>query len=436
MVNVSGVGAALWLAAAAAASPPPQPAPGLAELPLDAALAELDRQSLTIMQVRGRADEARALERQSASALLPSLSAQGTYLRNNLGAQVITPTGNHLVIQPIESFIATGSARVAILIPNAWYDLAQARDAARAAEASAEATRLQVRTGFAQAAYASIAAEEVVVASERAVESASELTRSAQRRVVAGTAASLDVLRAQAEQVRRESDLAAARANVSRSRLGLGVLLGRGAPVRVVVPEVPDALLGEAGVPPGDLEKEALARRPELAAVRAQVEAAEAGILSAELRIAPQLSASGAIFASNTPYPTGDTRGWRATVDLTFALYDGGFRYGKRRQAEAQRDQALASGEAERLAVLEEVQDGVLDLDVARERLRLADIQRRLADDAASSARRSFEAGVASSLDVIDANDRLYQADIGLADARARVAQARLALLGALGRER
>ena len=42
---------------------------------------------------------------------------------------------------------------------------------------------------------------------------------------------------------------------------------------------------------------------------------------------------------------------------------------------------------------------------------------------------------MASSLDVIDANDRLYQADSGLADARGRLAQAKLALTLALGRE-
>jgi outer membrane protein TolC len=189
-------------------------------------------------------------------------------------------------------------------------------------------------------------------------------------------------------------------------------------------------------VAPDGLAREALARRPELAAQRAQVDAAEAAIHAAWARLAPQLSASVSAFASDVPYPTGKYDGWRASLDLSWTLYDGGFRYGKRLQAEAQRDQAVAAAEAERLGVLQEVQDGVRDLDVARERLRLARTQLRLADDAAASARRSFEAGVASSLDVIDANDRLYQADTGLADARARVAQSRLALLHALGRER
>jgi len=134
------------------------------------------------------------------------------------------------------------------------------------------------------------------------------------------------------------------------------------------------------------------------------------------------------------PYPTGEKNGWRASVDLVWPLYDGGLRYGKRREAEARLAAAEAGEEAQRLLVLQEVADAARDVDVARERLRLAQSQRGLAADAAGTARRGFEAGVASSLDVIDANDRLYLADVGLADARARVAQAAVALDRAAGR--
>jgi outer membrane protein TolC len=459
-VNLTTLGAAL--AALLAASPAAQPAPvapapavtsppssaaagdefsaadvsGVPVLTLAAALDELDRQSLTLIQARSRADEARAVARQSAAALLPTLGASVSYLANSDAAQFDRPGAGTIVIQPRESFTAAGSARVPLVVPNAWFDLAQARDAARGAAATAEAARLQLRTGFAQAAYAAAAGEELVVASEAAFESAAELARSAARRVEAGTAAPLDALRAETERVRRESDLVRARAELERARLALGVLLGRDGPVRVVVPELAAAPVVEAGAQPGALAEEALARRPELRAAGALEEAAEAGVRSARARLAPQLSASGAIFASDVPYPTGERRGWRATVDLTWTLYDGGFRYGKRDQAEAQAVAARAAADAQRLAVRQEVEDALRDVRVADQRLRLAETQRRLASDAAASARRSFDAGVASSLDVIDANDRRYVADTGRADARARLAAARLALERALGRGR
>jgi outer membrane protein TolC len=316
-----------------------------------------------------------------------------------------------------------------LIVPSGWWDLAAALGAARAAGANAEAARFQVRTGFVQAAHLAAAAEEVVLASERAVESATEFERSAARRVAVGTAPPLDHLRAQTERVRRESDLAKARADLGRARLGLGVLLGRAEPVRVAVPA------GVAAAPPdaAPLVVSALERRPELAAARAQTEAAQAQVDSARARLAPQLSGSLSAFASDVPYVTGDRQGWRATLDLTWQLYDGGLRYGKRRQATAQLAWARAASESQRLQVIQEVQDGARDLTVATERLRLAEQQRKLAADAAASAKRSFEAGVASSLDVIDANDRLYQADVGLADARARLGVARAALSRASG---
>lgn len=445
MVRTRMAGALLWTITLAAGLPvaaqgPAAPAstgPAPEEVTLDAALSELEAQNLTLAQARSRAAEARGVAWQAAAPLLPTLTAQGSYTRNSDQARITppgtpgSPTPSPVVIQPLEAFTGTGTVRVPLVVPNAWFELAQARGAARAAEANERAVRLQVRTGFAQAAHSAVAAEEAVSASERAVESAAELARSAERRVAAGTAAPLDVLRAKTELVRRESDLAGARADLARSRLALGILLGRRAPVRVTVPGGDAA---PAGAAPEGLVEEAMAHRPELAAAAAQEDAARSGVRSAWARLAPQLSASGAAFASDVPYPTGQKDGWRVGLDLTWTLFDGGFRYGKRRQADAALDGARAAAEAQRLAVVQEVLDESRDLEVARERLRLAETQRQLADDAAASARRSFAAGVASSLDVIDANDRLYLADLGLAQARARLAQTRLALDRALGR--
>jgi outer membrane protein TolC len=436
MVNLAALAAAAALALGAgpdgAAAPPP-------EISLADALAELERENPGLEQARLRADEARAITRQAWAPLLPTLTAQGSYVTYRdevVFAQPVTDPGTgetrlrRVFIQPGEQLSVTGSARVPLIVPSSWYDVAAAKAGARGSEASAEAAWLSLRAAFTQAAHAARAAEEVVAASEAAVANAEELARSASRRVAAGTAAPLDRLRAETEAVRRASDLAQARANLERSRLALGILLGRERPVRVTVPA-----LG-AGEPPdpGALASEALAARPELAAQRAQVDAARAQVRSAWARLAPQLSASGSIFQADVAYPTGEKDGWRASVDLVWPLYDGGARYGKRREAEARLASAGAAEEGQRLAILQEVADAARDLDVARERLRLAESQRRLASDAAGTARRGFEAGVASSLDVIDANDRLYLADVGLAETRARLAGAAVALERAAGR--
>jgi outer membrane protein TolC len=410
----------------------------LPTLTLDAALEEVDRQSLTLVQARSRAEEADGVVRQALSALLPTATAGVTWLRNSDQARIALPPalgGMTVDMQPLESTTLIGSVRVPLIMPSAWFDLAAARDTARAAGLSASATRLAVRTSLAQTAHLAAAAEEQVAAAERAVANADELVRSATRRVGAGTAAPLEITRAQAELVGSESDLAGARASLDQARLAVGILLGREGPVRVLVPEVEGAPNPELSAESDQLVSEALESRPEVAAQRAQENAARAGIRSAWARLAPQLSASASIFSADVPYPTGKKDGWRATLDLTWPLYDGGFRYGKRHQAEAQAAGARAGLSEQELAVRREVQDALRELSLAIERLRLARSRLGLAADSAASIRRSFEAGVSSSLDVIDANDRLYVADSGLATARARLALARLALRLALGRE-
>jgi outer membrane protein TolC len=427
----------------------PAPAEGtpnaVPELTLAAALDELDRANLGLAQARARASEASGVARQAAAALLPTLTATGTWLKNSdeariaLGELLPLPPGatppDAVVIQPGEAFTATGALRVPIAAPNAWFDLGSARDAARAAERSSDAARLQLRAAFAQAAHGARALEEVVLAADRARETAADHARSAERRVAAGTAPPLDHLRAKADLVARESEAVRARSELARARLALGVLLGRRRPVRVdVQPAEPEPARSDADADASALVAEALAHRPELAARRAQLDAAEDGVRSARARLLPQLSGTVAAFASDVPNPAGEKEGWRATVDLTWALYDGGFRYGKRRQAQAALDGARAAADESALVVAQEVEDAARDLGVARERLRLAETQRALAADAAGTARRSFEAGLATSLDVTDANDRLFLAEVGLADARARLAQGRIALERALGR--
>lgn len=417
----------------------PPEATAASPLSLDQALEELDRQSLTLAQARSRVDEASGVTRQALAALLPTLSAGVSYLRNSDQAQLSLPPPigpKTIEMQPEESTTWTAAVRVPLLVPTAWFDVAAAREAQRATRASTDAARLALRAALAQSAHQAVAAEELVAATQHAVENADELVRSATRRVEAGTAAPLEVTRARAELVKRQSDLAGARAAVEAAWLGVGVMLGRREPVHVQVPEVegaPGATAPELEAPAQDLVGEALGRRPELEAQVAQRRAAEAGIRSAWARLVPQVSASASASHADVPFLTGKKDAWRATLDLTWTLYDGGYRYGKLRQAEAQAAGARAGLDAQRLAVEREVLDGQRNLRVAAERLRLAHAQAELAADTAASIRRSFAAGVASSLDVIDANDRLYLAESGLADARARLAQAGIALRLALG---
>jgi outer membrane protein TolC len=415
-------------------------------LTLHEALGQLEAQSFVLAEARSRVAQAQAVIGQASSPLLPQIVATGGYTRNSDEAKLPMremfqpifalmqrplPEGipDTVYMQPKSAWTVSASARVPLLVPTAWADRRAAQRASEAAGASLGVARLGLRAALAQAAWAATAAEDIVAASERAVGVATEHRQTAVRMHEAGETAALTVLKAETELVKRQSDLVRARAELGRARLALGVLLGKAEPVRVLPGEVP-----AAEVPAAEpLVREALGQRPEVAANAARLHASEAQALSARLRLLPQLSSSAAVFASDMPYPTGKKQGWRLTVDLTWPLFDGGYRGSRRAQAEAESEGARAAAETQRLAIAQEVADASRDLTVARERLRLAEQQAAFSAEAAATAKRTFAAGVTGSLEVLDANDRLYQADVALADARGRLGIAQVALSKAVG---
>ena len=434
------------LAVALARPAPAAPAAEPPTLTLPEALQELAAHGPAAAQASARAEQASALVRQAAAPLLPSLTATGSYVRNSdelifqkldaasirrlaLG-QPVQPES--IAMQPLEAFSAAGTLRVPLVVPTSWADLAAARHGAAAARAGADGALLGLRLALVQGAWLAEGAEETAAAAERALSNARDLAESAGRGVRAGLQPPLAALQAETQAVRRESDLVRARAAVEQTRLALGVLLGRSGPVRIALPAPP------APAPAGDdaaaLAAEALGRRPEVRAQEELREVAGRQLTSARLRWLPQLSASGSAFAQDVPYPTGKREGWRVSVDLTWPLYDGGFRYGKRQEAEAQLAGASAGAEAQRLAVFQEVEDAARDRRVSAERLRLAEKQRAVAADAAATARRGFDAGTTGHVDVLSAADELFQAEVAVADARARLGAAGAALDRAAGR--
>lgn len=417
-------------------------------LTLSEALGQLEAQSFVLAEARSRVAQAQAVIGQASAPLLPQVVAAGGYTRNSDEAKLAMravfqpifdlmqrplPDGipDTVYMQPSSAWTVSASAKVPLVVPNAWADRRAAQRASESASASFRAIRLGLRAALVQAAWAAAAAEDIAAASERAVQIAVEHRQTAARLHEAGETAALTVLKAETEVVRRQSDLVRAQAELGRARLALGVLLGKSEPVRVLPGPMPAGMAMSSDV----LVREALSQRPEVAVNTAKIRAAQAQTLSARLRLLPQLSGSAAMFASNMPYPTGEKQGWRLTLDLTWPLFDGGYRGSKRAQAEAEGEGARAAAEVQRLAIAQEVADAARDLGVARERLRLAEQQAAFAAEAAASAKRTFSAGVTGSLEVLDANERMYQADVALADARGRLGMAHAALSKAAGRD-
>ncbi len=436
----------LAVAPARAADDLPEPTPTVATMGLDDALARFRAESPTAEQLAGRVMEARAQVRLAASQLQPILAARGSYTRNRDDAifslsdmlgQLIDLLPNNVeidpsiipddfIIQPQEQWTGAGSLQVPLVDARAWADWSAAKKAAEATEAGVEAARLQVEGGVVKAAWLASAAAESVEANRKGVEAARSHRDSAQRRMDAGIGTELDVLQADTELVRRQSDYVQAVADLDKARRGLGALLGLDGPVEVTVPAL-DMVQPAAG-------DEDLSRHPTMISAEAATLAASRQVTSALLRQLPTLSGSARYFLSDVEYVTGEKDGWQLGLELTWVLYDGGARYGLLDRARGQRQQADARARQAALDLARDVAEADHAVDVARQRLRLADTAVATATEADATATRLYEAGLVSSLDVLDAQQRLTDLELAHAGARAQLAAALADQVAARGR--
>jgi outer membrane protein TolC len=409
---------------------------------LDEARQRLVQDAPTLQVLEGRVAEARAQARLSTAPLLPVVAARGGYVRNNEEAVVsiasvmenlanslpipvdLDPTGlpDDLIIQPLEQWTAGVDAKVPLVQPSAWANHAAARAGVDAAEAQAAAARREADAGLVRAAWMASAAEQVADARARGVASAEAHRDSAQRRLAAGIGTELDVLQAETELARRQSDHAQAVADRDAARRAMGALLGMDGGVRIEVGDLPPLSEGVRAE-----------SHPELVAAEAKTHAARRQQSAAWLQHAPTLDAVGSIVTSDVPFPTGLTTGWKVGVQATWVLFDGGARYGMAGVAHAKRQQAEAGVETVRLDLIRREADADQGVTVAEERLRLAERALATATRAEATAGRLFENGLADALQTLDAQQRRIDADVARAGAEARLAVARVDLALVVG---
>lgn len=415
----------VWVAAAAEVE----------TLSLDEALDRLHDANPDLATAAHRVDEARAVATLARAPMLPALQAVGSYQRNDrevsvsfadsltdLGLPIQIDTSKlppPLVIQPQEFLAVNGQLRVPLVVPSSIGDALAAARAVDAAESGEDAVRLALDTALVQSAAQAQALDEVVAAATRAQEVAMAHRDAQHRAFDAGTTNRLSVLQADADVVRRESELAAAVGSADAAHRALGLLLGQAGAVTVALPELTEV------APSGD--------HPELVAARLRVQAAEKQLLATRLRYAPSLSGWALAGASTAPYPTGRKDVWKAGVDLTWTLADGGAREGRMAQASAQLHIAEEALTSVTLRLDTAREDATQAVAVAREQLRLATTQAALAGEAAEVALRGVGSGVATALEARDAEERAWLADVGVARARAQVTAALASLRRAAG---
>jgi multidrug efflux system outer membrane protein len=364
------------------------------------------------------AEQARAQLRAAWSRVLPTVALSGTYRRRAFGVEA-NLNGTTATIQAKDALSAEASLETTLFDAAAIPEIQAAGLRARAQALSAEAVARRLAFETAEAFYAALAADRTVAAATRRRALAEAAADDAQARFTAGLVGTGEVNRteldkAEAAQVEAEAIRAARLA-----RLALGFLVG----------STPTGPLVAPAVPSGAAEAE----RPDLAAARLLLAAAERATWSPWLSMIPSLALDGSLRATNETGFQNRVFNWDVALTLTWVLFDGGARYAqvdlRNAQAEAAR---LASQALSRQAALE-VERAAAELSASLTILEQAQRRARLAEDNRLEVEARFRQGLASALEETDAATAAFAASVALEQARFESAQAALAVAEAGG---
>jgi outer membrane protein TolC len=375
----------------------------------------------------------------STGRLLPAFTATGTYTRNQyevdtgsllgsggsslmVGGQTIQIQIPNTVIQPQNQVDATLVLSVPIINVSSWDRREAAKATLEGAQADEADASQTVQKNVLRGYYSLLGEEAVVLSATKNLEIARDNVQRARDRKEGGTGSELDVQRAIADQAKAEQSLIGAQLNVTNRRRDLFSLTGLNAEPASLFPE--DDLHDEAAL------SQWMGQTNDLPSVRSAVANTASTNDSARAiksLVLPTISgtaeekftnATAFIGGHNAVYLLQLTAQWQLDTTI-FAEYRA--QNAAVAAAHAHEDQVRQNAED---AVFKDWQEIRSEIEAARS----ARAQVTATKLAAQLAEERYENGVATQLDVLQAQQDAFAADVARIQADANLAYARLAL--------
>ena len=384
--------------------------------------AEVARQE--ILRAEGIVHEARAPS-------LPTLFGSGVYTRLDSDRTLASsdPATPPRVIAGKNSIALNATLTVPLVAPARWAQWLHASENVDVARASSEDVRRTVAVATARAYLSVVAQHRLVQVNTQARDAAKAHLDDAHARFEVGSGNRLDEVRAGQELATDAAQVAASEAALVRSREALGVLVGEEGPV-----EVQDQIQLPAPPVPEEALRELATKRQDLVAQEQRAEAAKHVLNDSWTDYLPLLSGVFQPFYQNPASLTQPETGWQAQLVLSIPFYDGGARYGLRRERSALYNEAKANLDGLLRQARSDVRTGFEAVRRADESLGAARESAKLAHEALDLTNLAYKEGATNDLEVVDAQRRSRDADTAALVAEDTARQARIDLLAASGR--
>ncbi len=365
---------------------------------------------------------------------LPNLDATGAYTRRPFEV-VRTINDQQVTIQSYNALSGVVALNLTIFDSRGIPAYRQARSE-RAAEwyAAAESKRkLAFEVGG--AFLTTLSTDQVRDAARRRLEFAKQNLDAARARFAAGLVSVNDVTRAELEYATADRGVIQVEGQVETTYLQLGYLLGDQGPVRkrLSVPELLIRAADDRPAAPETLVAEAQDRRLDLNSLRRHAEAQRALTLEPILNWLPALGFTSQYRYTNEAGLTSKSTTWNVGLTLTWAIFDGFGRNADYKESRAMAAIADLEVTAAMRRVEIEVRDALVSVTTQRASLKQAEVAHTVAVKNATETTELYRQGLASALEVADANVRLFEAEVEVVKERYGLGLSYLNLEAALG---
>ena len=382
-------------------------------LSLGDAIARVLEHNLQVLLQQQDVTRAQATRWAALAELLPDLAGDVTQARRKTSLAEFGftdfPGITSRTIGPFGVFTARVSASQPVFDLSAIYGARAGAAGLRAARYDMKDARDLVVLVVSNLYLDAIASASRVTAARAELQTADALLTLARDLKTAGLAAGVDVLRAQVQQQSGQQRLIAAEAAEAKARLNLGRAIGLPPGQTIsLTDEVPYAPLDVMDV--DEAVSRALATRGDYGAARARLEEAEAEHRAALAQWLPTVTVDGDLGKVGTKASDTDfTYGVGATVHVPL------FERGRARAAVMRANALMLERRAEladaRAQIDVEVRSTLLDLRAAAQALDVARQGVSLAGEQLQQSRDRFQAGVAGSLEVVQAQGAVATAE-------------------------
>ena len=317
-------------------------------------------------------------------------------------------------------------------------NVAAARAELEASEASRDAVRLALAAQVAKSYYAMQALDQQVALTRETVRLREEALELQRKRFRGGVLSEFELRQLEAETASVRAQLPPLEQARETEEAALSVLLGR--TPREVMESTVKVAQGEsrliAPVVPEGLPSELLLRRPDLVGAERQLAAANALIGVARAEMFPSIALTGYLGRESAQLDNlflGPAGIANIALGLTQPIFAGGRLRARTEQAEARERQALAQYQQAIRNAFGEVRSALAVQARSRESFDAQSVREQALADTARLARLRYDNGVASQLDVLDAERNLLAARSARIDALRQHRSAIADLYRALG---